>query len=269
MTFKLVIPARHGSTRLPGKPLIPLAGRPMIAHVHDRALASGADEVVIATDDERIRAVAEAFGARVCMTSPEHASGTDRIAEVAQQLGWSDDTIVVNLQGDEPLMPPAILRQVADNLARHPDAVMATLCTPIRLAGQLLDPHVVKVVRDAQGFALYFSRAPIPWERDALDMETSPALQVCQRHIGLYAYRVGYLKRFSATEACVLERIEHLEQLRALYHGARIHVDVALEAPPPGVDTPEDLERVSLLLESCARGGSAAGPQGVEQGLGQ
>lgn len=246
----MVIPSRYGSTRLPGKPLVDLAGTPMIRHVHDRARASGADEVVVATDDDRIREVVEGFGGQSCLTSVHHESGSDRIAEVAARRGWGEDTIVVNLQGDEPLTPPGIIRQVADNLAERPEASMATLCTPISRAAQLYDPHTVKVVRDARDFALYFSRAPIPWERDALDMETSPALQICQRHIGLYAYRVGYLRRFTCMESCALERMERLEQLRALYNGARIHVDVALEVPPAGVDTREDVERVTMVLRA-------------------
>ncbi|AHK78891.1 3-deoxy-manno-octulosonate cytidylyltransferase [Ectothiorhodospira haloalkaliphila] len=248
MGFKVVIPARYASTRLPGKPLVVLGDKSMVQHVYERALASGADEVVVATDDTRIEEAVKAFGARVCMTSVHHASGSDRIAEVAARMEWGDEDILVNLQGDEPLTPSAIVRQVADNLADHPEAVIATLCTPITRAAQLYDPHTVKVVRDARDFALYFSRAPIPWERDALDMEVSPALQVCQRHIGLYAYRVGYLKRFTRMESCALERIECLEQLRAMYHGARIHVDVALQAPGAGVDTQEDVERVEMML---------------------
>lgn len=248
MSFQVVIPARYGSTRLPGKPLVELAGAPMIRHVYERALASGAEEVVVATDDDRIREVVEGFGGQACLTSVHHESGSDRIAEVATRRRWGEDTLVVNLQGDEPLTPPGIIRQVADNLAQRPEASMATLCTPISRAAQLYDPHTVKVVRDARDYALYFSRAPIPWERDALDMETAPELQVCHRHIGLYAYRVGYLKRFTRMETCALERIERLEQLRALYNGARIHVDVALEVPPAGVDTREDMERVTMIL---------------------
>lgn len=248
MSFRVVIPARHASTRLPGKPLIDLGGRPMIRHVWDRAVASGAEEVVVATDDERIRTACEAFGARVCMTSPQHESGSDRIAEVADRNGWGDDAIVVNLQGDEPLTPPAIVAQVAENLARHADASMATLCTPIAHAGQVHDPHVVKVVFDREGYALYFSRAPIPWERDALDVETPGASPHCFRHIGLYAYRAGFLRAYTRMESCVLERIERLEQLRALYNGARIHVGIAVEVPGQGVDTPEDIPRVTALL---------------------
>jgi len=246
--FRIVIPSRYASTRLPGKPLVDLAGKPMIRHVHERALASGADEVVIATDDERIRVAAEGFGAEVCMTSVHHQSGSDRIAEVADRLGWVEDDIVVNLQGDEPLTPPPILRQVAENLAGHPQAGIATLCTPILSASQLNDPHVVKVVRDAEDYALYFSRAPIPWERDVLDVESPGGLHVCFRHIGIYAYRVGTLRAFTRMEVCALERVERLVQLRAVWNGIRIHCGEACAVPPAGVDTPEDAERVGALL---------------------
>lgn len=251
MSFHIAIPARYASTRLPGKPLLPLAGKPMIRHVWERALASGVGEVVIATDDVRVREAAEGFGAQVVMTSPEHASGSDRLAEVAERLGWGDEDIVVNLQGDEPLTPPAILRQVAENLAARPEASIATLCTPITTAGQMFDPHVVKVVRDARDFALYFSRAPVPWERDALDMEAQPS-PLCFRHIGLYAYRVGYLKAFTRLPPSPLEGLERLEQLRALWHGARIHVAEALARPGHGVDTAEDLATVEALLRAEA-----------------
>jgi len=249
MSFKVAIPARYASTRLPGKPLLMLAGRPMIQHVHERALESGAGDVVVATDDPRIREVAEAFGARVCMTASHHESGSDRLAEVADQMGWFDDDIVVNLQGDEPLTPPAILNQVADALERHPQAAMATLCTPITTVAQMLDPNVVKVVRDVQGFALYFSRAPIPWDRDATRLEER-SLAGCHRHIGLYAYRVGFLKAFAAMTPCDLETTERLEQLRALHAGARIQCPVASEVPGHGVDVMADLERVEALLRS-------------------
>lgn len=251
MSFRIAIPARYASTRLPGKPLVRLAGKPMVQHVWERARASGIAEPVIATDDERIRAAAEGFGAQVVMTSPTHASGSDRLAEVAELLGWDDEDIVVNLQGDEPLTPPAIVRQVAEDLAAHPQASIATLCTPITAAGAMFDPHVVKVVRDARGFALYFSRAPIPWERDALDMEQQPSA-VCFRHIGLYAYRVGYLKAFTRLPPSPIEEVERLEQLRALWHGARIHVGEAVERPGHGVDTPEDVETVEALLAASA-----------------
>jgi 3-deoxy-manno-octulosonate cytidylyltransferase (CMP-KDO synthetase) len=252
--FKVAIPARYASTRLPGKPLRPLAGRPMIEHVYERALASGADEVVIATDDDRIRTVAEGFGARVCMTAPDHPSGTDRLAEVAERLDWPAGAIVVNLQGDEPLMPPALVRQAAEDLAAHPDAGIATLCTPIDELGEVFDADVVKVVRDEAGYALYFSRAPVPWERAAFGTAGAPALGGGHlRHIGLYAYRVRFLRRYRQLSPSPLEQAEALEQLRALWHGVRIHVSVAVESPGPGVDTEKDVARVEGLLSSAAK----------------
>lgn len=247
MSFRIAIPARYASTRLPGKPLLMLAGKPMIRHVYERAVASGAQEVVIATEDVRIREAAEGFGARVCMTGPGHESGSDRIAEVVQRLGWADGEIVVNLQGDEPLTPPAVLRQVADALLHHPDAAMATLCTPITAAEQVSDANVVKVVRDANDFALYFSRAPIPWHRDA-SRPGEHSLEGCFRHIGLYAYRAGFLRAFTSLPPCALERIERLEQLRALYAGVRIQCPVAAEVPGPGVDTSDDVQRVEQAI---------------------
>jgi len=257
MKFHIAIPARFGSSRLPGKPLLELAGKPMIQHVYERALESNVGEVVVATDDERVRLAAEDFGAEVCMTATTHRSGSDRLAEVAEQRGWDDDDIVVNLQGDEPLTPASVLKQVADDLASRPEASIATLCTPIHSATQLFDPHVVKVARDAKGYALYFSRAAIPWERDAFDVEAHPEVKACYRHIGLYAYRVGFLRRFTELEPCTLEMLEQLEQLRALYHGEKIYVGEALEVPGHGVDTPEDAKTVEALL--LARQGGIRG----------
>lgn len=250
MTFKVVIPARYASSRLPGKPLLELAGEPMLRHVHRRALESGADEVVIATDDARIREVAEGFGAEVCMTGADHQSGTDRIGEVAAQCGWADDTLVVNLQGDEPLMPPQLLRQVGADLAAFPEADVATLCTRIHTAAELFDPHAVKVVMDRAGYALYFSRAAIPWDRDAFSIsrdELAPGSEHF-RHLGIYAYRAGFLRRYGVLEACPPERMESLEQLRVMWHGGRIHVTEASVLPGPGVDTEADLERVRRHL---------------------
>jgi 3-deoxy-manno-octulosonate cytidylyltransferase (CMP-KDO synthetase) len=250
MGFRVVIPARYPSKRLPGKPLLPIAGRPMLAHVHDRALASGAEEVVIATDDERIRAAAEGFGAQVLMTSSSHRSGTERIAEVVERLGWAAGAAVVNLQGDEPLMPPRLIRQVAEALEAHPVAAVATACYRIHTPAELFDPHVVKVVRDAQGYALYFSRATIPWDRDAFAVSTEELPEGAEhfRHIGLYAYRAGFLARYVTWSASPLERMEALEQLRVLYHGERIMVAEAAEMPGHGVDTEADLARVRGLL---------------------
>lgn len=248
--FVVAIPARFASTRLPGKPLREIAGRPLLEHVHARARESGAAEVVVATDDERIRQTAEAFGARVVMTSTEHPSGTDRLAEVARILEWDAERIVVNLQGDEPLVAPGLIRRLAADLAAHPDAAIATLATPIRTTAELFDPHAVKVVLDASGYALYFSRAPIPWDRQAFatTTESLPSDSEHFRHIGLYAYRAGFLERYSGLAPCYLERTESLEQLRALWHGARIHVGVIDEPPGHGVDTEEDLARVAALL---------------------
>ena len=253
--FKVVIPARYGSSRLPGKPLRLLAGRPMVEHVYRRACESGAEEVVIATDDARIETAARNFGATVVMTSSEHPSGTDRLAEVVERRGWPDAAIIVNLQGDEPLMPPALVAQVADNLAAREDAAIATLCTRIVEAAEFFDPNVVKVVCDAAGYALYFSRAPIPWARDAFaaDRERLPAGVPHWRHLGLYAYRAQFLRAYRNLEPAAIEGSEMLEQLRALFHGARIHVAEALVLPGPGVDVEADAERVALLLQEIER----------------
>ncbi len=252
MRFSVYIPARYGSTRLPGKPLLDIAGKPLIRHVFDRAVESGAASVVIATDDDRIRSCAEGFGAKACMTSPHHRSGTDRIAEAAALLGEDEGSIIVNLQGDEPCMPALLIKQVADLLEQGVEAEMATLCVPIRDLSELFDPHVVKVVWNQKGYALYFSRAPIPWSRDesikAHATERLPAPANYYRHLGLYAYRAGFLHRFSQFPVCPLEQAECLEQLRALYYGFRIRVALALLPPETGIDTPADLARIRRLL---------------------
>lgn len=246
--FVVAIPARYGSTRLPGKPLQVLAGEPMIVHVLRRAMEAGALEVVVATDDSRIAEVVAQQGATVCMTSPELASGTDRLAVAASQLGWSDDRIVVNLQGDEPLAPPSAIAAVARLLADS-GAHLATLAQAITDSEELFNPHCVKVVRTAGGDALYFSRAPVPWDRDGF---ASDRLSLkgghWLRHIGLYAYRSGDLKRFAALPQGRLEHVECLEQLRAMEAGWRIAVGVSPQLFPPGVDTPEDLARVEAAL---------------------
>lgn len=251
MGFKVVIPARYASSRLPGKPLLDIAGKPMFAHVYLRACDSGADDVIVATDDPRIEAAARALGANVVMTSSAHPSGTDRLQEVARKMGWSDDTIVVNVQGDEPLIPPAVIDQVAANLAAAPAAGIATLAEPLADAAQLFNPNIVKLVRDVHGFALYFSRAPMPWARDlfAQDKSALPPSSLYLRHLGIYAYRAGFLHDYVQWPPAEIEQLEALEQLRALYHGVKIHVDVAAVALPPGVDTAEDLERVRAILE--------------------
>jgi 3-deoxy-manno-octulosonate cytidylyltransferase (CMP-KDO synthetase) len=250
MSFKAVIPARFGSSRLPGKPLLDIAGKPMVAHVYERACQSGAEDVVIATDDERIHDAALRIGADVVMTSKDHPSGTDRLQEVARLKAWTDDTIVVNVQGDEPLIPPAVIDQVAANLAANKEAGIATLAELLTHAEQLFNPNVVKLVRDVSGYALYFSRAPIPWARDdfARDKAILPSASTWLRHLGIYAYRVGFLHRYVQWSPAPIEQLESLEQLRALYQGVKIHVDVAAVDLPPGVDTAEDLERVRTLL---------------------
>ena len=241
--FIAVIPARFGSSRLPGKPLADIGGRPMIAWVYERAQQSGASDVLVATDDERIATACHEFGAVVERTSASHESGTDRIAEVAERLEWADDQVVVNVQGDEPLLPPALISQVAVLLSQDPDAGVATLVTPVRSRDEWQDPNMARVIVDRNGRALYFSRAPIPWPRDG---GTPPAL----RHIGLYAYRVDALKQLAATPPCELERVERLEQLRALWLGMKIVVAEACEVPPRGVDTEADLDAVRELLAS-------------------
>ena len=247
--FIVAIPARYASTRLPGKPLLPLAGEPMIRHVVRRAQAAGAAQVAVATDDARIAAALEGTGATIAMTRADHPSGSDRLAECAQLLGWADDAVVVNLQGDEPLAPASGIRAVAEALAQG-TAPMATLVTPIASVEEFLNPNCVKVVVADDGHALYFSRAPVPWPRDAFarSRDTLPPQTPLLRHIGIYAYRAGFLRRFTQLAPTPLERVESLEQLRALEHGFRIAVRIAPEAFPPGVDTAEDLAHVEHLL---------------------
>lgn len=249
--FHVVVPARYASQRLPGKPLLQIGGRPMIEHVYRRATESGADAVVVATDDTRIAEVVTGFGGDVCMTSPDHASGTDRIAEVVDTLGWPGETVVVNLQGDEPMMPGRLLQQVADVLHLHADADVATLAVPLDSCDQLFDSNVVKVVADKHGYALYFSRASIPWKRDTFDpgaTVTEAWLEGINRHLGIYAYRAAFLAGYAELAPAPIEKMESLEQLRVLWHGGRIAVDTAVEAPPAGVDTAEDLARVASVL---------------------
>lgn len=252
MSFTVVIPARYASTRLPGKPLADIAGKPMIQHVCERAAESRAERVVVATDDDRIRVACEGFGAEVVMTSADHASGTDRLEEVARILGFDGAARIVNVQGDEPLIPPALINQVADNLDLNPDAPIATLCESILDAAALMDPNVVKVVFGHRGMAHYFSRAPIPWARDAWvnpDQRSElPEGAAYYRHIGIYGYRVSLLGEFVSWPPAPTERAESLEQLRALYNGRQIHVAQACEAPAAGVDTEADLARVRAVL---------------------
>jgi len=250
MSFRVVIPARYPSTRLPGKPLRMLAGKPMVQHVYERACASGAAEVIVATDDDRVVQVCRAFGAPVLMTDPNHPSGTDRLAEVAALCGWKDEQIVVNVQGDEPLLPPANVAQAAQLLMADPGAAIATLATPIRTLHEFMDPNAVKVVAAANGRALYFSRAPIPWSRDSAPdgLGSQTSFGGALRHVGLYAYRVGALRQLAAWAPSPLELAERLEQLRAMENGLAIAVAVAVEAPGPGVDTEADALAVERLL---------------------
>lgn len=252
--FKAVVPARYASTRLPAKPLADIAGKPMVVRVMERALASGAEEVWVATDHAGVRDAVEAAGGRVLMTNPDHPTGTDRLAEVVATLGWSAGEIVVNVQGDEPLIDPALIRRVAAALAADVNAEIATAAHPIHSVDEFLNPAAVKVVCEQNGHAHYFSRAPIPFPRDAAlagklqPGQSMPAGLTVLRHVGLYAYRVGFLKGFAGLSPAPTEQIEMLEQLRALWHGYQIRVETLGEAPPAGVDTPEDLARVRALF---------------------
>ncbi len=246
--FRVIIPARYGSQRFPGKPLASIAGKPLIQHVIRRAQESQAQAVFVATDDERIARVAERAGA-VPVRTGDYPSGTDRIAAVLEIQDWPEDTLLVNLQGDEPCMPPALIDQVAHALAAHPELGMATLATPIPDRETLFDPHVVKVVADRMGRALYFSRAPIPWDREAFP-DRFPSEPRFLRHIGLYAYRAGFLRRFVRWPPAPLEQVESLEQLRVLWQGERIHLDLASVPPGPGVDRPSDVARVLAFWSS-------------------
>jgi len=249
MSFTALIPARYASTRLPGKPLADIAGVPMVVRVARRAERAGAERVVVATDDERIRAAVEKHGVACCLTRGDHPTGTDRLAEAAMQLDLADDAIVVNVQGDEPLLAPELIRAVAELLAAHPDAAIATACHAIDDPAEAFNPNVVKVVLDRAGYALYFSRATIPWARDAFAISRAalPPNFPLHRHYGLYAYRAGFLRRFPSLPPAPVERFEALEQLRALWHGHRIVVQVAAGTPAPGVDTEEDLARVRAI----------------------
>lgn len=247
MSFVAIIPARFASTRLPGKPLKDINGKPMIVHVLERARESGADRIIVATDNLDVAHAVEAAGGEVCLTSPDHQSGTERLAEVIEKCGFSDDTVIVNVQGDEPMIPPVIIKQVADNVAAS-EAGMATLAVPITSAEEAFNPNAVKVVMDSQGYALYFSRATIPWDRERFMHSCEQIGAHFLRHIGIYGYRAGFIRRYVSWPASPLEQIEMLEQLRVLWHGEKIHVAVAKEVPGVGVDTPEDLERVRLSM---------------------
>jgi 3-deoxy-manno-octulosonate cytidylyltransferase (CMP-KDO synthetase) len=261
--YTVLIPARLGSTRLPDKPLADIAGKPMVVRVAERAAASGARAVVVAADDPRIVDACAAHGVRALLTGKDHASGSDRLAQACELLGLDGDAVVVNVQGDEPLIDPELVQRCAELLLQRGDCVMSTAAHPIAHLAEFLDPHVVKVVLDARGRALYFSRAPVPWWRDGPTGGGRTPQQLPEprplRHIGLYAYRAGFLRRFPALAAPPLERIEALEQLRVLWHGERIAVHVAPQGPGPGVDTPADLERVRAVF---------AGLPGVSQAQG-
>jgi len=254
VVFTVLIPARYASTRLPGKPLADIAGKPMVVRVAERARGAGATRVVVATDDERVQMAVAAHGVDVCMTRGDHPTGTDRLAEAAAALGLSDDSIVVNVQGDEPLLAPSLIRAMAGLLERNPDAAIATACHPIADPAEAFNPNVVKVVLDAHGYALYFSRATIPWARDAFaaDRTRLPPELPLYRHYGLYAYRVAFLRAFPTLPPAPIERFEALEQLRALWHGYRVVVEITAGTPAPGVDTPEDLARVRALYTADA-----------------
>ena len=260
MSFTVVIPARYASTRLPGKLLLDLAGKPILQHVYERATKSGAEQVIIATDSQEIVTAAKNFSAEVVLTSTEHHSGTDRIAEVVEKYKLLDETVIVNVQGDEPLIAPENINQVAQNLEHHSEASIATLCTVVDNIEDLLNPHLVKVVADDHGFALYFSRAPIPWNRDQfaeslqqmpkiLDLKQLEAAYYC--HMGIYAYRAGFLKTYVQLPQSILEKTEALEQLRALSNGYKIHVGVTSRDESIGIDTADDYQKVRELMARC------------------
>ena len=275
VNFHVVIPARHASTRLPGKPLLPIAGKPMVVRVAEQAAQSGAQQIWIATDHHAIANVVHEHGFKACLTKDSHASGTDRIAEVVEQHAWPDDTIVVNVQGDEPLMPPALIRAVAEHLHAHPECAIATACHAIHDEASLRNPNVVKVVLDKNGNALYFSRAPIPYPRDAgiqlflpegqdgcsssprgdVRRGELPAGLPVLRHIGIYAYRAGFLRAYGQLAPTAIEHFEALEQLRALYHGYKIGVVIAADTPPGGVDTEQDLHVARQLFDKNTQKG--------------
>lgn len=249
MSFKIIIPARYASSRLPGKPLVDIAGKPMIQHVYERACESDASRVMIATDDERIRAAAEKFDAEVCMTSTDHRSGTDRLAEVVASEHFDDEDIVINVQGDEPCLPAALINQVAQDLIDYADADMASLYTAISSVEEVFDPNVVKVVMDKAGYALYFSRAPIPWMREAYDGQTFKTQHIPHnRHIGLYGYRTHFLRAYHRLPPAAMEQHESLEQLRVLFNGKKIHMSEATIHAGHGVDTEADLAKVRQVL---------------------
>jgi 3-deoxy-manno-octulosonate cytidylyltransferase (CMP-KDO synthetase) len=249
MKFKVVIPARHASSRLPAKPLLDIGGKPMVVRVAERALASGAEEVIVATDHLDILNAVQAFGIRGLMTREDHTSGTDRLSEVAAHFGWQDEVLVVNVQGDEPLIDPALIQSVAVNLTTHTQAAIATVCHAIHDKETMLNPNVVKVVLDQEGYAMYFSRAPIPYPRDAFAQSLAlPKDMEVYRHVGIYAYRAKFLHAYTKLAPTAVEQYEALEQLRALWHGYKISVAITQVAPASGVDTAEDLALVRQII---------------------
>jgi len=252
--FHVVIPARQASTRLPGKPLMLIAGKPMVVRVAEQAALSGAEQIWIATDHQTIVDEVKKHGFNACLTKNTHTSGTDRIAEIVEQQDWPDETIVVNVQGDEPLIPPQLIDNVAKHLHAHAECSIATACHPIHDKESMLNPNIVKTVLDKQGNALYFSRAPVPYPRDAFAQQADiPSSAPVLRHIGIYAYRAGFLRSFGQLSAAAIETTEVLEQLRALYHGYKIGAVITEQAPPSGVDTEEDLHLVRQIFEKNNR----------------
>lgn len=252
MKFKVVIPARYASSRLPAKPLLDIGGKPMVVRVAEQALASGAEEVIVATDHIDILNTVKNAGFEAVMTREDHVSGTDRIAEVAAHYKWASDVIVVNVQGDEPLIDPRLIMQVATDLNSHPRASIATICHAIHDKETMLNPNVVKVLMDAEGYAMYFSRAPIPYARDAFSKNQSlPEGMLVYRHVGIYAYRASFLHAYANLTPALIEQYEALEQLRAMWHGYKISVSVSDAAPAAGVDTYEDLENVRKIIKSA------------------
>lgn len=254
MEFRVIIPARYASVRFPGKVLADIGGKSMLQLVYEQAMASGAESVMIATDDERIRKVAEQFGATVCMTSQEHKSGTERLAEAVVAMGYLEDEIIVNVQADEPLVPPVVIRQVAEDLEKYENARVATLYEPIQSAQELFDPNHVKVLMNKRGYALYFSRAPVPWDREHFKLNVDKLKNDVIsgnhfRHVGIYAYRVGFLQEYMEWESSPIEELERLEQLRVLWNGGRVHLTQAKETVPADVNTEADLEIVRQLMK--------------------
>lgn len=254
VAFHVVIPARHASTRLPGKPLLHIAGKPMVIRVAEQAARSGAQQIWIATDHHAIANVVHEQGFKACLTRADHTSGTDRIAEVVEHQGWPDDTIVVNVQGDEPLIPPELIHAVAQHLHDHPECAIATACHAIHDEAAMRNPNIVKAVLDKDGNALYFSRAPIPYPRDSFAAERGlPQEMPVLRHIGIYAYRAGFLRAYGQLAPAAIEQFESLEQLRALYHGYKIGVHICDDAPPAGVDTEQDLHTAREIFDEKNR----------------